>query len=221
MSASALDAATAILETRVPGGGGPPDIVDPDRGGGGGGGDGDNSGSNASLYRLGTWLAIASIAALFIALAVVFWVRSRTAFLWEPVEVPHALWVSTAILGCSSWMFELSRHALRGGHWFAYRRRLLLTVYLGLAFFASQAVAVVQLSDAGALVRGNPHAAVFYIFTAAHGVHLALGIGALAWLLTRRGRDTARHTTLAASVGLFWHFLGVLWLGLFALLLAL
>ena len=220
-SGTLLEETPVELEPRVPGGGGPPDLSDPGRGGGGDGdGDGnDDYARKESLYRLGTLLTLLSIAALFIALILVFWFRSRTTFLWQPVEAPHALWISTAILGISSWMLELSRHALADHHWFAYRRRLLLTVYLGLAFFACQAAALYQLVSEGLYLRGNPHASVFYVFTSAHGFHLIFGMGALVYLLFRRGRNWSQHRLLANSIAMYWHFMGGLWLALFVLLL--
>ena len=135
------------------------------------------------------------------------------------LRAPHALWASTAILGLSSWILELAREALRERHWFAYRRRLLLTVYLGLAFIACQGAALWQLIRQGMYLQGNPHAAVFYVFTGAHGFHLACGMVGLNYLLFRRGRDWSQHRALSGSLAIYWHFMGVLWLGLFLLLL--
>src|SRR3982750_3334696 len=138
MSASALDAASAIeIEPRVPGGGGPPNDGADGGGNGGGGGDGDDA-RRRSLYRMGTILTLVWVTMLFGALVVVFWVRAQSAFLWQPVEAPHALWASTLVLLLSSAMLELSRQSLRLKQWFAYRRRLLLTIYLGLGFIACQ-----------------------------------------------------------------------------------
>jgi cytochrome c oxidase subunit 3 len=218
MPASALDAATVVeVEPRVPGGGGPGN-EGPDGGDGGGGGDHDDHGS-PSLLRLGVLLIIASVGALFITLALVFWFRAQSAFLWQSVETPRALWMSTAVLALSSLTLELSRKSLADKHWFAYRRRLLLTIYLGLAFIACQCAALVELMRQGMFLRGNPHASMFYVFTAAHGVHLVFGVIALNVLLFRRDRNGPRHRTHSEAVAIYWHFMGVIWAGLFALLL--
>ncbi len=220
MPASALDAATAIeIEPRIPGGGGPVD-EGPDGGGNGGGGDGDES-RRRSLYRLGTLLTLAWVTMLFGALVVVFWVRSQSAFLWQPVEAPRALWASTAVLALSSWMLELSRQALRMKQWFAYRRRLLLTIYLGLGFIACQCAGLFELVRHGFYLKGNPHAAVFYIFAGSHALHLAGGMIALNWLLFQRRKNWPDHAIFAESVAIYWHFMGLVWIGLFVSLMLL
>lgn len=221
MSTSALDAATIDeIEAGTPGGGGPGD-EGPD-GGGGGGGDGDSEENRRrrSLYRIGTLLTMASVAMLFGALVLVFWFRSKSIFLWQPVATPRALWISTVVLGISSWMLELARLALAKGLMRVYRRRLLLTAYLGLAFIAIQCVALIQLARLGLFMQGNPHASVFYVFAGAHGAHLAVGIGALIFLLFSRKATRFEHSARAESVALFWHFMGAIWVALFGLLLA-
>ncbi len=223
MSAPALDAAPALeLEPRI-GGGGPPDRDLHGRGwGGDGDGDGDsNPDRRRALYRLGTLLTIVWVTALFLALAAAFWFRAQSDFLWQPLETPTALWASTGVLVLSSWMLELSRSALRSGHWFAYRRRLLLTIYLGLGFIACQGAGLFQLLKHGYSAHGNPHASVFYMFAGAHALHLAGGMVALNWLLLKRKRDLVHHGMLAESAAMYWHFMGLVWVALFVLLLAL
>ena len=135
MSPQALDAAAAEVATKLPGGGGPGDRVPDDPGGDGRGG-GDQP--QAMLYRLGLALALASIAALFISLVVVYVVRSRTATYWQPVHPPPALWISTGMLLASSLTFEWARRALAKGEWLVYWRRVLLTAWLGASFLGAQ-----------------------------------------------------------------------------------
>lgn len=221
MAASALDAAPVVeVEPRHPGGGGPGNLG-PDGGGGGGGdGDRDDGRRRVSLYRLGALLTVASVGALFITLALAFWFRSRTAHMWQAIESPRALWISTLILGLSSLTLELARKSLREGHWFAYRRRLLLTIYLGLAFIACQGAALFALMRQGMYLENNPHASVFYVFTGAHGFHLVFGMIALNVLLFRRERSWSQHAAVAEASAIYWHFMGLIWLGLFLLLLA-
>jgi cytochrome c oxidase subunit III len=218
MPASALDAVTVVeVEPRIPGGGGPPG---PDGWGDGGGGDHDDSRRREELYRLGIYICIFSVTALFIGLALAFWIRSRTSFLWQPVTPPRALWASSGVLVISSVMLEFARAALRRHQWFAYRRRLLLTIYLALAFIVCQVVALSNLVHEGYYFRGDPHISLFYVFMGAHAVHLTGGMIALNYMLFRRGRNWDQHRITANITAIYWHFMGVLWLALFALLLA-
>jgi cytochrome c oxidase subunit III len=216
---SALETVTVVVEPRVPGGGGPGN-EGPGYGGDRGGGDNDDSGKREDLYRLGIALLIISIASLFAGLAIAFWMRSQTVFLWQPIPAPKPLWFSTVILILSSIMLELSRGALYRHQWFAYRRRLLLTIYLGLAFIACQLLALGVLLREGYSFRGDPHSAVFYVFTGVHGAHILCGMIALNYLLFRRGRNWQQHRLTSGAVAAYWHFMGVVWIGLFGLLLA-
>lgn len=221
MSVPALDAATVEIEPKIPGGGGPGNTGPDDHGWGGGGDpEDDDSAKRDSLYHFALYLLIVSVTALFAGLVAAFWFRSRVTFLWQDVEAPRALWMSTGVLAASSVMMELARLSLRRQEWAAYRRRLFLTVLFGLGFVACQAVSVTQLAAQGFYFRGNPHASVFYIFTGAHAIHLLGGMVALNLLLFKRGRGYRQHRLFASLTAIYWHFMGVLWLALFALLLA-
>lgn len=214
MSTSALDAAPVVdAKLRVPGGGGPGDLEPGDRWEGGGGPRG-----SESVYRLAAWLTVAWVSSLFAALAMAYWLRSKNVFLWRPIDVPAALWLSTVVLGLSSLMLELSRRALGEKRWFVYRRRLLLTIYLALGFAACQGAAMFDLMRHGFYLRADPHSSAFYVFTAAHALHLAGGVVALNYLLLERGRKYGRHRELLGAIAIYWHFMGIVWAGLFALL---
>ncbi len=217
MPAQALETAPVELELKVPGGGGPGDLG-PDGPGRGGGGGGDDDRHRVQLYRLGLTLALISITTLFIALTMIYYSRSRLPLYWQPIRPPHALWLSTAILGLSSLMIEWARHALAGHHWFVYRRRLLLTSFLGFSFIASQMLALAELLKQGFYLRSNPHASVFYVFTGLHGIHLLGGMMVLNYLLLSRGRNWNRHRMVSNLVAVYWHFMGLVWVGLFIVL---
>jgi cytochrome c oxidase subunit 3 len=217
---AALEHAPVELEVQIPGGGGPgitpPD--DPDPGGGGGG---DDESRRLALYKLGLTLALISITSMFIAVALAFYTRSRIPDFWEPIRPPRALWLSTGILALSSLMIEWARRALARHRWFIYRRRLLLTSFLGFAFIAAQLLALAELVGEGFYLHANPHASVFYVFTGLHAAHLSGGMLALVYLLVRRGRTWLQHRTVSTLVAIYWHFMGLVWIGLFAVLLLL
>jgi len=189
-----------------------------------GGGDSDDRvGFPAARYRVGVWVAIASIVMLFTALASAYIVRSATSNDWTPLQMPKVLWLSTAAILISSVTIELSRRALKRED-SSYGTWLMATAALGLVFVASQLFAWRQLARQGVYVATHPHSAFFYLFTAAHGLHVLGGIAALTYLLlrTRTKRDTVdgelRRVGAAGAATVYWHFMDALWICLFLLL---
>jgi cytochrome c oxidase subunit 3 len=92
---------------------------------------------------------------------------------------------------------------------------------LTLVFIAGQWIAWEQLREAGYFARANPANAFFYLFTGLHALHLLGGL----WYMARIGfrmrnvenRDRVRQSiTLCAS---YWHYLLLVWLVLFTMLL--
>ncbi len=180
--------------------------------------------SYGSRYRIGAWTAIASILMLFTALISSYIVRSASGNDWVPIAMPKVLWLSTALILISSVTMEISRRSLRALNDAGYGRWLIATVVLGLGFLGSQLVAWRQLVRQGVYIATNPHSSFFYLFTAAHGVHLLGGLAALTFLVLRTTmrRDTAegelRRVGAAGAATIYWHFMDGLWIGLFLLL---
>ena len=181
------------------------------------------SGVLESRYRVGMWVALASIAMLFTSLSSAFVVRSGVMTDWLPVAVPRVMFGSTALILLSSVAMELARRKLRQNLSQSYKRYLLLTAFLGLAFLVSQIIAWRQLAQQGIYLSSHPHSSFFYLLTGTHAVHLAGGLLALAFLGWRSRRLEAggsfhrgRATTEAVSI--YWHFMAALWIYLFLLL---
>jgi cytochrome c oxidase subunit 3 len=223
MPALALDAAPAEeqIERPIPGGGGPGDFGGGRGDGGGGGGRDDDGARRYSLQRLGILLATISIFSFFSALAIMFVARSRNAFFWSPIAVPKTLWVSTGLLIVSSIWFELARRALARRNLTAYRERLLVTSMLGLAFLGCQCFSMYGLAQQGLFARWNPHASLFYLFTGIHGAHLLGGLVAVNWLILNGRRTWRREEAASGNIAFYWHFMSVVWMALFGVLLVL
>ena len=175
----------------------------------------DPSKSPPGMYRLGLLIACASILAFFTALVVAFYWRSRTPPFWAPVTLPHTLWLSTAIILASSITFEAARRKYRKGLHAVAARLLVATACLGVAFLASQLSAWRNLVHRGYYLAQNPYSSFFYMFTGLHAAHLIGGLVAL--FIVVLGRSTRRETV--DTVAYYWHFLGVLWIALFVILL--
>lgn len=179
---------------------------------------------SANRYRIGMWVALASILMLFTALTSAYIVRAASSNDWRPIAMPRILLLSTALIVISSGTIEVARRKLKGGFSSVHWRWLLATVVLGAAFFVSQLIAWRQLVSQGVYVKSNPHSAFFYLLTATHGVHLLGGMLALVYLLIRtmktaeaEGAEAKRRASTDA-VTLYWHFMDGLWIYLFLLL---
>lgn len=221
-----------VVETEEPklggGNGGGPRGFDPNQGRGGGWGD---DGGQDQHYVPGAGLLamrfmLVSIAMLFVTVGVAYFERSRSAVNWRHIQVPHLLWLSTALILASGWTLESARGALEKKKPRQYVRRLGITIGVGLAFLVSQLLALRELMGQGLYLRHNPHSSLFYVVTGAHGLHLAGGIAALGFLLVRASRrpvmSGSYYRQLRSRTGvsaLYWHFLTFLWLGLFLFLL--
>ena len=180
--------------------------------------------SRAQRYRIGMWVALASIAMLFTALSSAYIVRAASANDWFPLAMPRVLLASTAIILASSATFEVARRKLKVPTVAAYSRWLQITAFLGLAFLVSQLIAWRQLRAQGVYLSTNPHSSFFYLLSAAHAIHLFGGLVALLYLLVRArhvlrgGAVDVRRRAAADAVGIYWHFMDVLWIYLFLLL---
>jgi cytochrome c oxidase subunit 3 len=208
------------------------------RGGGqppnGGGGDGYGGGGARAFrdaapqqYRIGMWLALSAILMMFAALSSAYVFRSTRAQLgWQAFSVPAMLWVSTALILASSATFEVARRALVRGAREVYRRWITLSLALGFGFLVAQLLAWRGLVGQGIYLATNPHSSFFYLLTGLHALHLVGGIVGLSYLMLRGRRDAAagagdtgvKQRARVEAVGLYWHFMGGLWVYLFALL---
>jgi cytochrome c oxidase subunit 3 len=176
-------------------------------------------------YRIGMWVALASILMMFTALSSAYVVRAASANDWIPLAMPRVLLLSTALILISSVTLEAARRKLKAASQGGYTRWLLMTVLLGVGFLASQLVAWKQLARQGVYLTSNPHSSFFYLLTATHGVHLLGGLLALVFLLARTQRQAkraaaagARRQAAADAVTIYWHFMDALWIYLFLLL---
>ena len=180
--------------------------------------------SRSNRYRIGMWVGLASIAMMFTSLSSAYIVRYASANDWLPLAVPRAMFASTALIVISSITIELARRKLKRSFQDAYRRYLLFTVLLGLAFLVSQLISWRQLARQGIYLASNPHSSFFYLLTGAHAVHLFGGLLALAFLWLRWRREVsgpaliAKRQATTDAVTIYWHFMDGLWIYLFLLL---
>ena len=178
---------------------------------------------HANRYRIGMWVALASIGMLFTALSSAYVVRAGAGGDWVDIRMPRVLLLSTALILVSSVTLEVSKRNLKASSLVGHSRWLLLTMLLGLAFLGSQLLAWKQLAQQGIYLASNPHSSFFYLLTATHAVHLGGGLLALIFVWTRSRFSTAlkvspRRQAATDAVAIYWHFMDALWIYLFLLL---
>jgi cytochrome c oxidase subunit 3 len=135
----------------------------------------------------------------------------------EPLEIlPIALPI-TIILVSSSVTMQMAVWAIRRGDQRAMRRWTALTLALGVIFLAGQ---LFDYSVLGFGISDGVFGTVFYTLTGFHGAHVFGGTVGLTILLARamRGQFSARNHVAVEAVSIYWHFVDVVWIALFATL---
>jgi cytochrome c oxidase subunit 3 len=166
------------------------------------------------LYRVGFLATCGSIFAFFVGLVVCYLWRAQSARYWMPIQLPSILKLSTAVIFFSSVTFEAARRQYRRGERPTYTRLIIVTTALTLCFLALQTSAWVDLFRQGAFLAENPHSSFFYIFTGLHAAHVVGGLVALGFVLAKR----SPRREVVNMVAYYWHFLFILWAGLYATL---
>ena len=168
---------------------------------------------------VGMLAMLVSVTALFAALVIAFVARSHAPKYWQPLQLPWGMWPSTALILTSSVTLEAARRAWAGMRAPGYRRWLTGTFALGLGFMVSQGVALSELASQGMYLRGNPHSSLFYIITGTHALHVFGGILGLYYLIYQAKRPRLPDGNALHVTSVYWHFIDVLWIGLFLVLL--
>ena len=139
--------------------------------------------------------------------------------------------VFTIILVASSVTCQWGVFAAERGDVFGLRRWFFLTFLMGLIFVCGQANEyrnqvgeyhhlVNGLHESGMTLSSSGYGSVFYLTTGFHGLHVTGGLHRVPFLagayLRRQGRFTHEQATVSAIVvSYYWHFVDVVWIGLF------
>jgi len=173
--------------------------------------------------RFGMWLLLASLGMLFAGCLVGFLVIRFRAPEWPPAGspgLPTAFWLSTVLLAVVSVLLVLAERAAGAGRIAALTRNLAATTALGIAFVLSQVSGWARLAGASELPQNNLYLFGVYVLSFLHVLHVIGGLVPLSWvtLRSRAGRYTATDHGAVTDVAMYWHFLGVVWLGILAVL---
>ncbi|KAA1399771.1 cytochrome B [Aeromicrobium sp. Root344] len=186
------------------------------------------------MVTVGTIVWLSSELMFFAGLfAAYFTIRNISPNLWSQetakLDVPFAA-VNTTILVLSSVACQFGVFAAERGKpgrsgklsqiklW-GMREWFVLTYLMGAIFIAGQATEYANLVTEHVTISSSPYGSMFYLATGFHGLHVVGGL--IAFLLVIGRTFAARKFTheqaiSAIVVSYYWHFVDVVWVGLFA-----
>ena len=178
-----------------------------------------------SWGKLGMWIFLAGDAMSFGALLAGYGAIRAGSVDWpNPL---HVLGISltafmTFLLICSSVTMVKALSAIKHGNRAGMRNFLLLTILGGVTFLGLQAYEWTHLIHSGMTFTSNPHGSylfstTFYAITGFHGMHVTGGVIYLSIVLFNglRGKYSAENHNGVELVGLYWHFVDLVWILVF------
>lgn len=183
--------------------------------------------------RVGLWMFLAVITSLFGLFVSAYYMRlsgahgAGPAQDWTALSEPPVLWLNTLLLIAASVAMQAARRAVRSETADRGGNALLLGGLLTLAFLGGQFYAWSQVRGSEFFSPANPAVAFFYLLTAVHGLHLLGGLYVWGRTLARLRNKDVELVDVRQSinqsvelVSVYWHFLLLVWLGLFAVMLS-
>ena len=176
------------------------------------------------MVSVGTIVWLSSELMFFAALfAMYFTIRSvQGEEVWaeatEVLNLPYAA-TFTIILVASSVTCQLGVFAAERGDVYGLRKWFVLTLIMGTVFVAGQINEYRTLvTHEDTTIASSPYGSVFYLTTGFHGLHVIGGLFAFVIVLMRStiGRFSPEKATSAIVTSYYWHFVDVVWIGLFA-----
>ncbi|HVE49085.1 MAG TPA: cytochrome c oxidase subunit 3 [Casimicrobiaceae bacterium] len=167
------------------------------------------------------WVFLAVVTSLFALFISAYAMRMHVGD-WTHLHKPRLLTLNTIVLIVTSAAMHWTVLAARRADMKIVRLGVLATGGLTFAFLIGQFVVWRQLNEAGVYLNTNPSSSFFFMLTAVHALHVIGGLIAWARTATRvlSGADPARMRLGVELCAIYWHFLLVVWLVLFALLLS-
>lgn len=174
--------------------------------------------------RRGTWsmvLFIVTEAMLFVAMFFTYFYLGREQPHW-PMDAPPKLtlaFIMLAVLVTSSVVLQWGENASRRGHDRAARGSIAVTIMLAIVFLVLQTL---EYRDhlKSLLPTTDAYGSIFYTITSIHGLHVALGLTMLIYVLilpTLEPTSKPPHRPLH-NASLYWHFVDAVWVFIVLLL---
>jgi cytochrome c oxidase subunit III len=132
--------------------------------------------------------------------------------------------IMTVLLVASGFTAHWAQSAIRRDDRDQFQGWLIVTIVLGLSFLGAQAYEYTNfIVNEGFNITSGIYGTVFYSLTGLHGLHVTIGILVLVGVLIRAflGHFSSRNHFGVEGTVLYWHFVDVVWIALYATLYAL
>jgi cytochrome c oxidase subunit 3 len=175
--------------------------------------------SRVTSTVLGMLLFIASEIMLFGSFfTAYFFVRVVNGYAWPPhgFDLPrYVAGINTAILVTSSFTMHWALQSIRRGNRRGLQAGLVLTFLMGLTFLLTQ---FIEYARVGFAPHDNAFTTIFFCLTGLHGAHVFIGLTILLFATIRafRGHFDAEHYHGVELPGIYWHFVDVMWIVVYA-----
>ena len=186
--------------------------------------DNEHQGRTLSLtkHKLGLRTIMAASTVLF-SLFIVAYSDRMLVNDWRNMPEPWLLWFNTGILVISSIVFHQATKYAEKEIFDKTKNCLFFIGFLAYSFLIGQLIVWYQLMGTGYYATSNVANAFFYLFTTIHGLHIIGGIyfwGKTTSKFIKRSLKKEDINNLIDICAVYWHFLLVVWLVLFGLMLS-
>lgn len=137
---------------------------------------------------------------------------------WLPIAEPTSLWFNTGLLVMSSVLFQWARNVVGNGG----SKNVKIAFFGGgvfaILFIAAQLQTWEELQLAGVYLSSNPAADFYFLLTGLHAIHIAGGLYVWIKCVFRMvtGAEAKEQRLSIELCTVYWHFLLVVWLVIFA-----
>ena len=181
-----------------------------------------NHHTHPSTATVGMWLFLASLSMLFAATIlgyVVIRIRGAGSAAMGTIQLPRALWLSTAIMLGGSFTIHRAVQAIRLERQLLLRRYLEMTCVLAAAFLCVQgpSLAMLLMEHRRAALQGIALYGLVFFLILVHALHVVGGVIGLGvtTMRARQGRYDHEHYAGVKHAAMYWHFLDVVWVIMF------
>ncbi|MGH7963414.1 MAG: cytochrome c oxidase subunit 3 [Candidatus Binatia bacterium] len=175
-----------------------------------------------SNARLGMLMLIGAETMLFTGLIGAYLVFRFGSVAWPSAQLylpVGVTWVNTFVLLFSCYTMHRAIKAVQADNQRGLVRELSITGLLGLTFLSVQGYEWTKLISDGLTISTGIYGATFYTLIGCHAAHV---LAAVVWLLivvwqARHGRFSSHSHVVVEICGMYWYYVGALWVVLFAL----